>query len=300
MHFVLFASPTALASGWVQSEMQRAFEGWMSGGIQKAMVFLLNGATIDHVPSWLRRRVIAEPPSWRHVVCRIQTEVERADPSAQPPYYGADLASMETRVLNVEAARLPGAILVHGPDGSGRKRTLNELYQRQFPNVLPRKILIPMTEFSTEVELYREIVGHMRIATITEFNEVFREFEELVPADRFDRLAAEVVKCSEANECLILDCDRSLLTDDGRLPTWLLQLARRLIGQDYPRLTVTTTRRPRDVSLVEVTGLLVQEIHALDREHSETLFNWWLRKLALPYQVGLKEVVFEACSFLAC
>lgn len=295
-HFVLFASPTALASPWVSGEMKRAFENWMHGSVQQAMVFLLDGASLDLVPNWLKHRVIAEPPSWRHVVCRIQTEVERASRPEQPPYFGSDVAPLESRLLNVEASHLPGVILVHGPDGSGRKRVINELYARQYPNVLPRKILVQMPEFSTEVELYRGIVGHMRIATISEFENVFQEFDGLDSAARFDRLADEIVKCSEGNECLIVDCDRSLLSDDAHLPLWLLQLARRLAGKDYPRMTVTTTRRPRDISVAEVTGLLVQEIHSLDRDSSQTLFNWWLRLLARPFQEALKDIVLDICS----
>lgn len=295
-HFVLFASPTALASSWVQGELKRAFDNWMHGSVQQAMVFLLDGARHEQVPDWLKHRVISEPPSWRHVVCRIQTEVDRANRPEQPPYFGSDISPLESRLLNVEASRLPGVILLHGPDGSGRKRVINELYARQYPNVLSRKILIPMSEFSTEVELYREIVGHTRIATISEFEDLFREFEELDADPRFGRLAEEIVKCSEANQCLIVDCDRSLLTDDARLPSWLLQLAHRLAGKDYPRLTVTTTRRPRDISVADVTGLLVQEIHALDRDSSQTLLNWWLRHLAGPFRDELKEVVFDACA----
>lgn len=295
-HFILFASPTALTSSWVTGEMRRAFENWMHGSVQQAMVFLLDGASIDLVPDWLKHRVIAEPPSWRHVVCRVQTEVERANRPEQPPYFGSDIAPLEARLLNVEALRLPGVILVHGPDGSGRKRVINELYARQYPNVLPRKILVTMPEFSTEIELYRGIVGHMRIATISEFESIFEEFEVLDPAARLDRLAAEIVKFSEANQCLIVDCDRSLLTDDARLPQWLLQLAHRLAGKDYPRMTVTATRRPRDISIAELTGLLMQEIHALDRDSSKTLMNWWLRLLARPFQEALKDIVFDACA----
>ena len=39
-HFVLFASPVAMASPWVNGEMQRAFERWMGGGVQQAMATL--------------------------------------------------------------------------------------------------------------------------------------------------------------------------------------------------------------------------------------------------------------------
>lgn len=41
-HFVMFASPAAINSPWVQGELSRAFENWMRSGIRRAMVFLLD------------------------------------------------------------------------------------------------------------------------------------------------------------------------------------------------------------------------------------------------------------------
>lgn len=295
-HFVLFASPNALGSGWVQGEMQRAFESWMQNGVRRALVFLLDGASVEDVPVWLRAYVMREPPSWRHIACRIQTEIDRAREHMDPPYFGADVDRLETLLLDVESAQLPSVIVVHGPDGSGRKRVINELYARQFTNVLRRKILVPLTEYSTELGLYREIIGLTRIATVTQFSEIFQHFEALAHQPRLDLLADEILKCTDANQCLILDCDSSLLTEDARLPVWLMELATILVGNDYPRITITTTRQPKEVSIAAMKALVVQEIHALERSKSQNLFNWWLKHLQLPYEATLKDVVFNACA----
>lgn len=188
-HFVLFASPTAIKSQWVQGELSLAFENWMRSGIRRAMVFLLDGAEMHDLPDWLQTYVMREPPTYRHIVCRIQSEIDKENrATSRPPLYRpTELQRLETKIV-VEAAAMPGAVFVHGPDGSGRKALINELYQRQFRGVAARKLYIGTTAYAGERELFRDLVGLTTIATPSEFAALFEAFDALDPKSKLGKV----------------------------------------------------------------------------------------------------------------
>lgn len=296
-HFVLFASPTAIQSPWVQGELARAFENWMRTGIRKAMVFLLHGAELSDLPSWLHSYIMREPPTYRHILCRIQSEIDkdRRNKSAPPFYRPNELQRLETKIL-VEAAEMPGAILVHGPDGSGRKSLLNELYSRQFPGVAARKLHIKISAYAGERELYRDLVGLTTIATPSEFGAIFDAFDSLSTSEKRQSLIAKIDECTKGNQCVLIEGDNSLLTEEGSIPEWLTDLLVSLSGKDYPRIALTTLRRPAQLPANTVDKLIIQEVSELDRKDSALLFNWWLRELDSTYVASLRETVFDACA----
>jgi hypothetical protein len=201
-HFVLFASPTAIKSPWVQGELSRAFENWMRSGIRRAMVFLLDGAEVHDLPDWLRTYVMREPPTYRHILCRIQSEIDKEHRAAtRPPLYRPnELQHLETKIV-VEAPAMPGAIFVHGPDGSGRKALINELYARQFRGVAARKLYISTSAYAGERELYRDLVGLTTIATPAEFAELFEAFVALDPKAKLEALKEKFEDCTRGNQC---------------------------------------------------------------------------------------------------
>lgn len=296
-HFVLFASPTALQSPWVQGELWRAFENWMRSGIRRAMVFLLDGAEVQDVPDWLRTYIMREPPSYRHILCRIQSEIDKERrASATPPLYRPnELQRLETKIV-VEAPSMPGAIFVHGPDGSGRKALINELYARQFRGVAARKLYIGTSAYTGERELYRDLVGLTTIATPSEFADIFDAFVAMDSKAKLEALKARVEECTQGNQCIIIEGDNSLLTEEGRIPDWLVNLLVSLSGRDYPRIAFTALRRPTHLPAVAIDKIIVQEVSELDRRDSIILFNWWLRELNGPIAEPLKEMVFSACA----
>ncbi len=296
-HFVLFASPTALHSPWVQGELSRAFENWMRSGIRRAMVFLLDGAEVQDVPDWLRTYVMREPPTYRHILCRIQSEIDKEHrATANPPLYRPnELQRLETKIL-VEAPSMPGAIFVHGPDGSGRKALVNELYARQFRGVAARKLYISTSAYTGERELYRDLVGLTTIATPGEFAKIFDAFVALDAKAKLDALKNEIEECTQGNQCIIIEGDNSLLTEEGRIPEWLVNLLVSLSGKDYPRVAFTALRRPTHLPAIAIDKIIVQEVSELDRKDSIILFNWWLKELKGAFAEPLKDIVFAACA----
>ncbi|MFA6920355.1 MAG: toll/interleukin-1 receptor domain-containing protein [Gallionella sp.] len=296
-HFILFASPSAMSSGWVKGELARAFDNWMRNGNRRAMVFLIGGTAISDIPEWLRIYVIREPPTYRHILCRIQSEIdkERRDHSTPPFFRPTELQRLESKLI-VESSQMPGAVLVHGPDGSGRKRLLNELYSRQFPGVATRKLLIATSAYGGARELYRDLVGLTTIATPSDFSQIFEQFDALSDESKIEELRRKIEECTEGNQCVMVEGDRSLLTEEGSLPDWLINLSVSLSGKDYPRLALTTFRKPTHVPIIAIDKLTIQEVPELDRAQSNILFNWWLRTQNSPYAESLKELVFEACS----
>ncbi|MEH6460375.1 toll/interleukin-1 receptor domain-containing protein [Chitinimonas sp. JJ19] len=295
-HFILFASPAAINSMWVQGELERAFESWMKNGIRRAMVFLLDGAKVQDLPDWLKKYVMREPPTYRHILCRIQSEIDKElNCSKKPPFYRPDELKLLEGMLLVETKEMPGAILVHGPDGSGRKDLINELYSRQYPFVSHRKLLIATSSFVTEKELYRDLVGLTTIATPSEFSSIFHNFDSCDYTSRLSLLAKTIEDCSSGGQVVLLEDDYSLLTEDGQIPDWLADLMSLLAGKSYPRFAIATFRRPLNVPLALVGRLITQELPPLDKDNSKILFSWWLKSLSKPYNESLKETVFEAC-----
>ena len=296
-HFVLFASREALNSKWVQGELRIAFESWMRNGVRQSMVFLLDGAEIADIPDWLRIYLIIEPPTFRHILCRIQSEIDKNQRSIQtPPFFrSSELERLEQKLL-LETKKMPGAVIVHGPDGSGRKELLNELYQRQFPGVARRKLLISSGAYTTESGLYRDLIGLTTIATPSEFKERFMEFDKLGAHERIASLSDAVLTATAGKQCLLLEGDVSLLDEDGVIPSWLLELFSAVSGKDYPRIAMTISRRPTKLPVNALEKLVVQDVPELSRTQSEVLFFWWLRNLGGSYVEELKNTVFEACS----
>ncbi len=295
-HFVLFASPAALNSGWVKGELERAFDNWMKNGIKKAMVFLLEGVQLGDLPDWLKQYVMREAPTYRHILCRIQSEIDRENQANnRPPFYRHnELEALEGDLL-VEAGEMPGAILVHGPDGSGRKELINELYARQYPAVARRKLLIAANSFITEKEFFRDLVGLTMVATPSEFSEVFSYFDNCEYEDRIALLVKKLEECTGGGQVVLLEGEHALLTEEGRLPKWFVDLVILLSGRDYPRLVLTTYRRPQGVAAQLIDKLLVAKIPPLDEVKSKILFNWWLKKLNKQYRAELQGMVYEAC-----
>lgn len=296
-HFVLFASPTAIKSKWVQGELQRAFDNWMRSGIRKAMVFLLHGTCVSDLPDWLRTYVLNEPPTYRHILCRIQSEIDKeARATTMPPFYRSnELENLEAKTV-VETHAMPGALFIHGPDGSGRKALINELYARQFRSVSTRKLYISTSAYAGERELFRHLVGLTTIATPSDFAAIFESFDELDPAAKLVALKQKIEECTQGNQCILIEGDYSLLTEEGRIPDWLVDLLVSLAGKDYPRVAFTALRRPTQIPASALGKILIQEVSALDRKVSGILFQWWLRALNKPYADVLKEDVLEACA----
>lgn len=296
-YFVLFASPAAIRSPWVQGELSRAFENWMRSGVRKAMVFLLDGADVHDLPEWLRTYVMREPPTYRHILCRIQSEIDKEGRATnRPPLYRPnELQNLEMKIV-VETASMPGAILIHGPDGSGRKALINELYARQFRGVAARKLYISTSAYAGERELYRDLVGLTTIATPSEFAALFDAFVSLEPKAKLEALKAKIEECTEGNQCILIEGDFSLFTEEGRIPDWLIDLLVSLAGKDYPRVAFTALRRPTHLPVTAIDKIVIQEVFELDRKDSAILFNWWLKELRTPYVEELKEIVFSACA----
>lgn len=296
-HFVLFASPAAIASKWVEGELHRAFESWMRAGARRAMVFLLDGAAVNDLPAWLHQYVMREPPTYRHILCRIQSEVDKdLRHQNRPPSYRPNELQQLERMLLVETSGMPGAILIHGPDGSGRKELINELYERQFPFVAARKLLIATSTYTTETELFRDVVGLTTIATPTEFSSIFKAFDDLNQVDRINALVKRIEQCTAGSQVLLIEGDYSLFSEDGRLPDWLVEVIFLLSGREYPVLAITGFRRPVRLPVKLIDKLIVQEAPDLDKDRSRILFNWWIRALKKPYTEALKDVVFDACN----
>lgn len=238
-----------------------------------------------------------EPPTYRHILCRIQSEIDKESRAAtRPPLYRPnELQSLETKIV-VEAHAMPGALFVHGPDGSGRKALINELYARQFRGVAARKLYISTSAYAGERELFRDLVGLTTIATPSEFAEIFQSFDALDPEAKLAALKAKIEECTQGNQCVLIEGDSSLLTEEGRIPDWLVNLLVSLAGKDYPRVAFTALRRPNHLPASAVDKIVVQEVSELDRKDSAILFNWWLKELKSPYAESLKEIVFSACA----
>lgn len=111
-----------------------------------------------------------------------------------------------------------------------------------------------------------------------------------------EALKAKVEECTQGNQCIIIEGDNSLLTEEGRIPDWLVDLLVSLSGKDYPRVAFTALRRPTHLPATAIDKIIVQEVSELDRKDSTILFNWWLKELKGSYVDALKDVVFSACA----
>jgi len=296
-HFVLFASPAALNSDWVKGELERAFESWMRNGVRRAMVFLLEGASFGDLPDWLKEYVMREPPTHRHIICRIQSEIDKeVHHKSRPPFYRLDeLKPLESALL-VETKKMPGAIFVHGPDGSGRKELINELYARQYHFISRRKLLITASSFMGEKEFFRELVGLTTVASPSEFSEIFKNFDQRSDKERTELLAAKVEECAASGQVILLDGEYFILTEEGVLPDWFVDLVEALSANDYPKLAITAFRRPLRMPMKLIDKIVVANLPPLEKDSSQILFNWWLKYLNQPFNPDLKETVFNACQ----
>jgi len=249
------------------------------------------------VPEWLQTSVMREPPTYKHILLRIQSEIDKdlREELHHPFVRHHELQRMETRIF-VESNGMPGGLFVHGTEGSGRKSIINELYRRHFPGVCSRKILLKIPAYATEIEMYRELKGLTTIASPREFSKIFDDFASLPDERKIEQIVSLIEDCTDQNQCLILEFDNSIQSEEGRIPEWITKIIIAMSGKSYPRLAITAYRKPTQIRPELVDKILIQEAHDLDTVQSKIVFNWWLNKIDLPYEESLKELVFDACA----
>jgi hypothetical protein len=279
--FVLFASKEALESEWVSGELRVAFQKWMKASVKDVMVFLFRDGSRASVPDWMQAYVVVEHPSPVHIALRIKSRIfseERISGRAPPFYRYEDLTRLEQNVVT-STENSPKAIFLSAPDGYGRKRLINELYIRQFPSIPIYKILLPLEDCASEVDLYRTILGTLSLHRVGELSVKLTEFENSSFDTRYRILAKEIDEATRGNQVILIDSKDALLNEIGELVPWLTGLIQALLPASYPNLIFLSVRKPTYIKSSIVREIFSHQLNELQVGHSILLFKWWLNYL---------------------
>lgn len=297
-HFVLFASETALASPWVRGELRVAFLNWMRAGVHDVMVFLLRDGKRSAVPEWLQSYVILEHPTPTHIALRVKSKVAEFERKmgAIPPFYRwDDLSRLEKEIL-APTERMPKAIVICAPDGYGRKQLVNELYLRHFSNVAAQKLSLTLEECTSEVDLFKSVLGALSLVSISDLSKRISNFESRSEHERQEELAQEISELCSGGQALFLDAHDELLNENGEIVGWIAHLVHSLPRADYPRVILFSYRRPTFVSAELLNILTLIHLEPLPDDRSKLLLMWWMNKLGVSLEPALTDQVLEYVS----
>lgn len=266
----------------------------MRSKTKKVMVFLMRDGERSAIPEWLQDYVITEHPSPQHIACRILGEYDNLQIS--PPSYRSNEVKALEKEIAVEKSKMPTCSLICGTDGMGRKALINELFDRRFRNIPRRKILIYSESFDSDIDLYKSIKGAITLTTARELMADINRMSNLSFIQRLEELSSLIVQACEGAQTIIIDATDSIFTDSGELVEWLDKLIEILPTGNYPRLNITTTRRPNFIRANINEKIALCYLEPLESDDSSLLFDWWLNELGVSLPSDISEFVLEHVS----
>ena len=269
--FVLFASPEALASIWVQFEINEAFYGVVQKKLHRVLVVMLGDSVgISQLPEWLRRAKAITVSSPKHTAREIRlhlNELFRAE--KHPLFIGrtAEIAQAEQELLSTQSG-VPGRFLAFvGLPQIGRRSIARRVGQ----NVLGMQTTTELTVESGDD--LRDIAFKLAVETepyagATSLAGIQNEIAGLSD-DKAAERALRNLRAIVASGSLPLFVDGGgLMNESGDFAESLEPLFRALSQANDAYLFFVTSRKPTrteplGVSVVRVPPLPEREAHRL-------------------------------------
>lgn len=278
--FALLASPEALASRWVNVEINQAEALRQSGIVAKALVFLLDGVTHNDLPTWLRAAKAVPAISPVQVATHLRNrQAELIDESQRPAFLNRheELARFE-RALR---SRGPGAALstksaaFFGPPGRGR----HSLALKAFDNVcgLKKYFTVPLENGDDLGDLVIKLAQFSETyASVDDLQLKIDEIRFLPRARLLEQLQVYLHVLAGDNTLLLLEDAGGLLNPDGTCAQAVVSLLSEVETTPACFAAIVTRRRPQFLGLkppvaIRITELATEFLEDLAVRYGEVL-----------------------------
>ncbi len=244
--FVLFASTEAIASNWVQFEINKAAEKALRDNHRRVLVLILD-PTVDvhHLPPWLHKSVIRRataPKPAARIIRGMIDEIMRA--RATDTFIGRakEQDKIQAALLPIDTLNVPRTVALSGLTGIGRRT----LAARMARDLLGLRRLLPIRVSSGDEA--REVVASLAsevepYSTPEGIRELIEQTSRLSESDLSSKFV-EYTLAAQANGDLVTLIDEGgLLDSDARIGRSHETLVKAVAATKNAYLALILTRR---------------------------------------------------------
>lgn len=274
--FVLFASQNSLESLWVKLETEEAEKAKLLKGLSKALVFIIDPpVTHEQLPEWLKRTRISRGVAPKPVAREIRQNLDDlARDRYQAFFVGrlTDLEKVQRLLAPVDGSIPPRVAVVSGLSGIGR-RTLASRVSKDSLN-LRRQLILKVRPGDLLQDI--AVIAADRLepySTAEEFKAIVASVSMLSHEAAVARIVRDFGNAVSAGELPILLDEGGIVDDDGRLPTYVVNLIQTAQRASDTYFFLVTNRRPEDVALSDGTTVPMVHLRALGKDDVRRLIT---------------------------
>jgi len=276
--FVLFASKAALASDWVNVEIEEAWYKKLQRTLDMSLVYIIDSSiSFQDLPKWLTRGKILRENSAKVIARDIRFHLNEAMLERQRPFFvgrKTEIEALESALIPPPPSFAPHILFITGLPGIGRRT----LIQNVAPHILSFKkfVEIRIGEGDEIKDLCIKIADIFEPYNTREgFEQLTKEIQMLSEDDAKQRILRNLRGLCNRGDLPILYDDGGLITSTGKINAAINSILREVAPNDEAYIFLVSTRRPS----LGVTELLpIVPVFDLPNTESKRLLNMLLNK----------------------
>ncbi|CUY37418.1 Uncharacterised protein [Serratia marcescens] len=247
--FVLFLSKSALASDWVNGEINLAKELAFVKSIKKIMVFLLDDTKWSELPATFQQYRVESVPNPIQISIIIKNELYTLFNNKMDECYGRedDVKRITSDLVTMDDK--PKFIFLSGPDGIGRKTLGREIYRKLY-RFVSGVIELYIDEYANLDSIHSSLIKYTANWRGREFLDEKERFEKMNEDEKLRLIGLMIDEiCIPSKQALFVDISRVSLNNDGELTPILRMLMTCLNKNSWPHVVFISKRN------LEIDGL---------------------------------------------
>ncbi|VEB98611.1 Uncharacterised protein [Cedecea lapagei] len=240
--FVLFLSRAALASKWVNGEIDLAKELSFIKSIKKIMVFLLDDTKWNELPTSFQQFRAESIPNPIQISTTIRNELSALLNNKVDECYGRedDVKKITNHLVMMDEK--PKFILLSGPDGIGRKTLGREVYRKLY-KLVSGTIEINIDDYANLDSVHTSLIKYTANWRGREFLEEKDRFNRFSESEKIKHIGSMIDGiCVPSKQVLFLDISNISLNHDGELNPLLKSLMKCLNKHSWPHVVFISKR----------------------------------------------------------
>jgi tetratricopeptide (TPR) repeat protein len=268
--FVLFLSKSALASGWVQGEINLAKELLFNQSLKKIMVFLLDDTKWSELPESFQQYRAESIPNPIQIAIAIRNELQALVKNQTQECYGRedDVKKITGDLIMME--QNPKFLFLSGPDGIGRRTLAREVYKKLY-RLVNGFIQLDIGEFADLSSIHDSLLQYTANWKAGEYLDQRKSFDKLTEPKQLEKLSAMIDSiCIPGKQALLINISNSNVINDDRLNELFISFITALNKHSWP-LVVFISKR--NVDLDDLKEGYAYQVFPLSEDDSIYLFR---------------------------
>ena len=281
---VLIASAQSMTSGWVKSELELAQQLLYSRKLGGILVFIVDGASADELPEWIRMYVFVRTGNETRIANLIRSRLVQLDSERgiqEKPFVQRMRirGQIERRIADLN--HQIRALYVSGVDGIGRHAIVANTLRSLFPGMDIAGVEVSIADGEGLLEAFRKLHFTWQRPTLQEAKRFFDESAGYTNKQLIERTNEVLNAIGEQKMFAWLQFDYEILDDDGNLQPDFHELLRSLKTR-RPTVIVCAKRSPRFQEQRRLDNIGFFKVESLTAEESKLLWVYALEHLQFP------------------